>query len=279
MPLQDSPAPSWTLITVTHNSQADLAEFWDHPRPDWVEWLVVDNASTDDSAGVAKSFGADSVITLERNVGFGSANNVALAGARGSYVAFVNPDVAVDFDSLAVLARELDAVDGLVSPQLQNSDGSLQPNGRGFPTIWNKILHRLRGDRPQPDYVVFAAPGESKYVCWAIGAAVAGRTSTVRELGGWNERFFVYYEDSDLGMRAWAAGYPVTLVGDALWRHGWARETTGFRLRPYLLELDSMSRFYTLHPRLLLPLALVNRSYPGIARAYGTPVTRPSLTA
>ena len=118
----------WTLITVSHNSAKALSEFWNSGIPDDVEWLVVDNASADDSVGVAKSLGASRAIELETNIGFGAANNIALEIARGEYVAFVNPDVRVDFENLVGMAERIDHHGGVITPQLVFADGRLQPN-------------------------------------------------------------------------------------------------------------------------------------------------------
>lgn len=263
-----SPDPLWTLITVSYNSEVEIAKFWSAERPTNVEWIVVDNASSDSSVRAAEAAGASLVVKLEKNVGFGAANNAGLAIAQGKFIAFVNPDVQVDFESLDALTTEITANGGLVSPQLVNEDGSLQPNGRGFPTLWNKVRHRLKGSEDFPDYVVFAKNSEVRYVCWTIGAAVAGTAETLRSLGGWDEKFFVYYEDSDLGMRAWAAGHTVRLLGDVRWVHGWARETTRFSITPWRLEIASMATFYRRYPELLLPLAAAARKYPKTKAKY-----------
>lgn len=262
-------APIWSLVTVTYNSEKDITERWSSPLPGSVEWIVVDNDSTDMSAAAAARQGATKVLELEENLGFGAANNRGLAIARGKYVAFVNPDVRVDFDSLMRLAEELDAAGGLVAPQLLNEDGTSQPSGRGFPTIWNKIGHRLPSRDGHRRYVVTSGPDETRYICWAMGAAIAGTRETFNELGGWDERFFVYYEDSDLGMRAWAHGHEVRLVGSVSWVHGWARETISPTLTPWLRELSSMTTFYRRHPELLLPLYFVNKRHSSIASKLG----------
>ncbi|WP_157803672.1 glycosyltransferase [Luteimicrobium subarcticum] len=255
---------------MTYESAGDLAAYWSRHLPPDVEWVVVDNASRDGSAELAESLGAR-VVRQPRNAGFGAANNVGLAAARGRYVAFVNPDVAVDPGSLDALAREIDRERGLVAPQLLHDDGTVQPNGRGFPTLSAKVLNRLRptgGSR----YRIVAEPGEAVYVCWAIGAAVASRREWFVELGAWDERFFVYYEDSDQGMRAWSDGMTVRLVGDVRWVHGWARATTGLRIRPWWHELRSMAAFYTRYPALVVDGRHLRHRYPAVDAAAGRAV-------
>ncbi len=242
----------WTLITVTYNSAEALKHFFTRPLPDDVEWLVVDNASHDDSAATARSLGGQ-VTVLPRNQGFAAANNVALHAARGRHVAFVNPDVTVDYDDLSRLSRHLDtaAEPVLLAPQLLEPDGTLQPNGRGVPTLRRKIGHRLEGQH-EDGYRIFAETDSARYISWAMGAAVIGRRSTLMTLGGWDERFFVYYEDHDLGLRAWRHGVPVVLLGDVRWTHGWARETSGRSWAAWKLELGGMTKFFSRYPSLVV---------------------------
>lgn len=250
---------SWSLITVTYNSASVLQHFWVNSRPADVEWIVVDNNSSDDSVAVARSLGAK-VIESQRNRGFSAANNVGLAAANGAYIAFVNPDVTVDYKDLPGLAARINDIGGLVSPQLNNEDRTLQPNGRGMPLLLHKVLNRtLSSDRLHGKYLLFADAEEEKYVFWLIGAVVAGRIDTFQAMGGWNERFFLYYEDKDISIRAWRAGYPVVLLGAFRWVHGWARETTKFKLTPWMREIASLTRFYSLYPEFLFGGKLARR--------------------
>lgn len=222
---------------------------------------MVDNGSSDDSVHAARELGA-SVIELGRNLGFSAANNEGLRMASGTYIAFVNPDVRGTWDDLGLLGRAIDHHGGLVSPQLVNEDGSLQPNGRGAPLLAHKVLHRLVPSRRENGYQVIANHLESKYVFWLMGAVVLGEARVLRELGGWDERFFLYYEDKDLSIRAWAAGIPVVVDGRVQWIHEWARDTRTLRVRPWLLELRSLIRFYTLYPEFLFSNSLARGLHP-----------------
>jgi len=251
----------WTFITVTYNNATTLEDFWTGEMPTWAEWIVVDNSSGDGTVQVAERLGATRIIALDSNVGFGTANNVGLRAAHGQYIAFTNPDVTVDFTSMIVLARAIDRTGGIVGPQLQNPDGSLQPNGRGLPTLSSKIRNRLPDKFQVPGYQLLAQAGQSLHVDWLIGAAVLGRKESFDSLGGWDERFFIYYEDSDICLRAWLAGLSVEIVGDANWVHGWARETTRFRFEPWKREIASMVKFYTKYPLMLGPVRLARRHF------------------
>ncbi len=243
---------AWTLVTVTYNSADQLRAAWASYDPGAFDWIVVDNASRDESAAIADSLGAR-VVRLPSNVGFGAANNVALGQVTSPWTAFVNPDVTVGPSAdLTRLATVSAANASLVAPQLLNSDGTEQPNARGLPYLADKIANRglhLPGARLD-DY---ARTGLSSptFAAWTIGAALAGPTSTFRDLGGWDERFFVYYEDHDIGLRAWRAGVPVVLDPSVRWRHGWERATTRPSIAAWRNELRSMRQFYAAWPHLL----------------------------
>ena len=240
----------WTLITVVFNNQDKLKEYWSEftTSREEIEWLVIDNNSDDDSSKVASSLGAE-VIKLSRNLGFSAANNIGLASAKGKYVLFANPDLTVQTQDLSKLSSYIDKTSGLVSPQLINSDFSLQPNGRGRASLINKVLSRLGVSRITNSYFKYALPGQEVQVSWLMGAAIAGKKSTFTSLGGWDEKFFLYYEDSDICYRANALGLPITVIGDCRWVHGWARETRGINLRAWRYELKSMLRFYRIYWR------------------------------
>ena len=240
-----------TLVTVTYNSATDLEQFWERPPHPGVEWIVVDNASSDDSASIARRLGAQ-VIQLDTNVGFGGACNIGLHAASSSVIGFVNPDVRVIYEDLEKLVQATYGRRYLVAPQLLNSDGTLQPNGRGVPSLPNKIVNRLNPDRAaERGFRMYAAPGTAVEVEWLTGAVILANRDVLLELGGFDETFFVYYEDVDLCLRAATLGVRSLVVGDATWTHGWARAAKGFNLRGWKLELLSAAKFYRKYPHLM----------------------------
>ena len=250
--LISGPIPLWTLITVTYNSSVPLREYWAGiTLPQNVEWVVVDNASNDESAEVARSLGAR-VISLSQNVGFAAANNLGLEQSQSKFVGFINPDVRISTTSLIAFAELLSKEEVVVAPQLHNPDGTLQPNARGLPTLARKIANRLPlSKRLRGRYQMFASPGSAVAVPWVTGAAILARRSTMDNLGGWDTHFFLYHEDSDLCLRSWRAGVPVRVIGSEKWVHGWARDTASLQILPWIREFSSMKKFYTRYPRLL----------------------------
>lgn len=244
---------TWSLITVTYNSASKLRRYWSDVQLDSsIEWVVVDNASTDESVELAAELGAR-VIPLPNNVGFGAANNIGFASTTSDFIAFVNPDVSPNPDDLERLAQHLsEHPTDLVAPQLLNSDRSLQPNGRGLPYLSAKVVNRISDRAGRDGYLLTANDGEVLEADWLMGAVVAGLRDHVAEIGVWDERFFVYYEDSDLGLRNAAAGGRSVVLGDVRWVHGWARETKVPSLSAWRLELPSMFKFYLRYPNLIV---------------------------
>ena len=88
-----------------------------------------------------------------------------------------------------------------------------------------------------------------------MGAAVFMPSEVFSRIGGWDDGYFIYYEDSDICLRALHAGVPTYVDGDVRFVHGWARETkTGRSLAVWKHEFRSAARFYRRHPECIVPL-------------------------
>ena len=204
------------LVTVTHDSEADLAAFLrsvERHLPA-ARVVVVDSGSSDGSVAVARGFGERvSVLELEANVGFGTANNRGLEAVSEPVVAIVNPDVELLDASLAELASEvarLDRPERIAAPLVLLPDGTRQDSVHPLPVTAPDLARSLvpPGALPGPLGLPLA-PWRSqgpRRVGWAVGCCLVARTSTLRRLGPFDERIFLYAEDLDLGLRAGAAG-------------------------------------------------------------------------
>lgn len=254
----------WTVITVTYNSEGWLRRYWgSQAERGQFRWIVIDNGSSDGTVELAADL-ADDVIVSPGNIGFSAANNLALKVTSTPYVAFVNPDVSIEgagwHDSLA---RAADTFDALVAPQLRNRDGSFQANARGIPFLLDKLRHRLAPESEQTKRYARAGFPAPTYCAWVMGAALAGRTEHFTRLGGWDDGYFLYYEDHEIGLRAWRRGIPVVLYPAVEWVHDWQRETKSINLAAWRSEVRSMFRFYSAYR----PLALGSPEGPGVSRA------------
>jgi len=214
----------FTVVCVLHDSRDDLARLLDSldrhlaRRPPLV---VVDSGSRDGGAELARERGAD-VIVLDGNPGFGAANNAGLARVGTAVTVLLNPDVELlhggSLECLAARAAERDA---LVAPRLLNPDGSVQKTAHPVPGTADALLLAGAPLLPGPARIR-AEPWRAQRprdVGWAVAAALAGRTETLRLLGPFDPDAFLLYEDLDLCLRARAAGVPTELRPELVLRH------------------------------------------------------------
>ena len=186
-----------------------------------VQTIVVDNASRDGSAAILRArWPQIELIENAVNVGFGRANNQALARARGRFLLLLNTDAFVEPGGIERSVRWLDAHPrcGLLGARLVSRDGSLQPSCRYFPTPWNEFLSRtgldrvLRGARLVDD---LGWDHRSACECdWVPGCYYLLRKSVVDEVGLFDPRYFLYYEEVDHCRALRAAGWQVMYYPD-----------------------------------------------------------------
>ena len=179
------------------------------------EVIVVDNASPDRSAARLADAFADApdvrVIASAENLGFAKANNVGAAAARGRVLFFLNPDTVVLGDAVRRLVAFLDAHPevGAVGPRVYHGDGTDHPSAFAFPTAtgllryYFPVLDALRGRDRRED----PTPERSGYVGFVHGCALALRRDAFEAVGGWDERYFMYSEETELCWALREAGY------------------------------------------------------------------------
>ena len=215
---------SW--IVVSHQSRSDLAmllpslveEFAALRRAELMtELFVVDNASRDGSAEVARRAAPEAhVMALPENRGYGAALCVAAALARGRWLACSNADLLIPAAGLSALPELLSdsAPDAAVlAPRMHDSDGSLQLSVGRHPTLLSLLTGLLR---PRAARAFLPACRHRRGVVdWASGACLLFRADAFAAAGGFDMRFFLYYEDCDIALRL-ARGGLVTRYEPAL---------------------------------------------------------------
>lgn len=188
-----------TVVVVTHES-AHCVGALDDLLKSCPHVIVSDNASTDGTPTVARQqWPGARVLEHQRNLGFGAANNRALALVKTPFALLLNPDCTLSVEGLRELLRVASAmVDvALFAPQLVSPTGRLEVNYRWPKTGWNPMGPPASG---------MACVG---FVC---GAAMLLRMERFKQTGFFDERFFLYYEDDDLCLRLFQAGLPMVLV-------------------------------------------------------------------
>ena len=183
------------------------------------EVMVVDNASTDGTvAAIRAGFPEVQVFAQPRNIGFGAANNVALQKARGEFFLLLNSDAFPEPDAVQRLVDYLRRHPGagVVGPRLLNRDGSLQPSCYRFPSpgrawlenLW--VASLLPPGSPWGDFRRWGHD-EERDVDWVSGACLLIRREAYAAVGAFDERFFMYQEETDwqrrLRDRGWRVGF------------------------------------------------------------------------
>jgi GT2 family glycosyltransferase len=190
-----------------------------------LEVTVVDNASHDGSVELVRSeFAWVSLIANARNAGFGAAHNQALRRARGRYWMVLNSDAAPKPGALRALVDALDADAGLAAagPKLRYPSGEVQPSRRRFPSVATLFLESTQLQRFWPDnavlsryYVQDRSDDVAQEVDWLVGACLCLRADAMRQVGLFDERYFMYSEEIDLCRRLRAHGWRVRYVPQA----------------------------------------------------------------
>ena len=220
-----------SALIVTHNAAADVDRCLDslesarqHHR---IEIVVVDNASVDDTVARIERRGNDIVLeSSAENLGFGAANNRAAQRASGELLLLINADAWLETGALESMVDTLnrDPRLALVAPQLRNPDRSLQTTWSPTSGVLGEALQRLRNrleGKPfnhtvlPPVLRLLTGPG------WYSAACLLVRREAFESVDGFDERFFLYFEDVDLCRRLLQQG----------WRLGQSRAATVFHRR------------------------------------------------
>ncbi len=214
-----------TTITVTYNSRDTIGAMLDalHPCVDagLVEPIIVDNASPDDTASLVRDrYPWARLIESGGNVGFARGCNIGSEAASNDYLMLLNPDAAIGADDLRVLLSFMNARSeaGAAAPALREGDGTWQHAGM-MPTPMTILRAAARSKRAYRDAKPIM-PGDAPFrTTWLCGAAVLIRMSLWRNIGGFDPRFFLYFDEADLFRRAATTGATFWAVGDAQARH------------------------------------------------------------
>ena len=221
-----------SVLIVTYNSAPQLPACLDSLRNQTLqdfEVIVVDNASRDDSVALIRSdYPEVKLIASDVNLGFGNGNNKALGIAQGRYIVLLNPDAILPADTLenALKHIEENSDAGMGGGLLQGTQGEWQPSARLFPSILNDALtlsglanryakSRFFGrfDRSWAD------PKQSVAIDWVVGAFAIIRRDLIDNIGLFDPRFFLYYEEVDLCRRIHEAGFKVYYWPDLVITH------------------------------------------------------------
>jgi N-acetylglucosaminyl-diphospho-decaprenol L-rhamnosyltransferase len=262
-----------SIVLVNFNDgprlRACLASLAQNPPAAEHEILVVDNASTDGSPdAVRREFPAVRVLANPVNAGFSAANNRGVAEGRGPFLLFLNTDTIVPAGALDALLTRVasDASVGAVGPALIHAPGDYQVsfgNRVGFfAQIFQKLVVNPHVKRALRRGAGRAAKNERE-VGWLSAACLLCRREAFERAGGFDERFFIYFEDIDLCARIRAVGWRLRFIPSVEVRHEGGATTTATPERRAASRLEyrrSQARYYRKHAsrasRLLLGASL-----------------------
>lgn len=248
-----------SAIVISYNTRAMTLRCLETLRAEMSgaqgEIWVVDNASTDGSVeAIQAHFPEVQIIASERNLGFGAANNVAMARARGDYLLLLNSDAFPRPGAVEKLCAYLEEHPrvAVVGPRLLNEDGTLQLSCFRFPSprrAWleNLWISAVWSDHPRlGDYRRWAHDRE-RTVDFAIGACLLVRRMAYEKVGGFDERFFMYQEEADWQRRFRQAGWEIAFTPAAEAVHFGGASGKGEPARMSHHFFESLDRYALLH--------------------------------
>jgi N-acetylglucosaminyl-diphospho-decaprenol L-rhamnosyltransferase len=249
-----------SVIIITWNTRELLATCLAALPASIGEWSaeiwVVDNASSDETvAMIRERFPQVRLIANRENRGWAGGNNQALKESRGRYALLLNADTEPWPGSLATLVRFMEEHPdvGACGPMLLLGDGSVQGNGRRFPTFWKEFLdvtglrhlalaaYSRRFGWGRDDFTVLAEVDE------VTGSCLLARRAAVEQVGLLDERFFMYYDEVDWCRRLKSAGWRVFYVPDAKVVHHVAASARQVGFEAYRRLFESQSRYFRKH--------------------------------
>jgi N-acetylglucosaminyl-diphospho-decaprenol L-rhamnosyltransferase len=281
---------SVSVVLVTYESAEDLAACLATlpaaAGPHELEVVVVDNASRDGSAEIARRLGVK-VLENPANLGLSRAIDLGAAATDAPWLLLVNPDTRLAPGALARLlaTAAADPTIGCVGPHLRNSDGSEYPTGRRFPSILVGALHAALGTvwpgNPATRHYHMADLDRSRpvQVDWVSGACMLLRREAYEAAGRFDAGYFMYFEEMDFCLRLARAGWRVVYDPGAEVTHILGGSTRSAPYRKVWNHHRSALRFYCRRyardPRLLLaPLVALFLALRGLVSLARTAVTR-----
>ncbi len=208
--------PEVSTIVVTYNALPWLDRALESARG--TELVVVDHGSTDGTLELVRDRFPEATLVEQGNLGFGAGNNAGMRVASGRWYLLLNSDAWLEPGALDALIAFAEAHPGaaVVGPRLLNPDGTLQRSVRGFPTVWRIATEYLflRKLAPRSRLLnAFYAGGfehdTAREAEFLMGSVLLVRREAVEAVGGFDERYFMFSEETDWCYRFRQAGWQV----------------------------------------------------------------------
>ena len=241
-----------SIITINYNGIKDTCELIDSiPFNDYMEVIVVDNASKEDEASIiSEKYPQVKVIRSEKNLGFAGGNNLGIKEAQGKYILLINNDTNFKEFNLDSLIERLESSNkiGIVCPKLRFSWGNNPIQFAGYTQLSNITIRNQAIGFGEADNGQYNTAHPTPY---AHGAAMLIKREAIEKVGLMPECFFLYYEEIDWSMMFTRAGYEIWYDPACTVYHKESK-TTG--------QNSPLRTYYITRNRLLL----VKRNFKGI---------------
>lgn len=247
-----------SIVIVNWNVRKDIlnciSSIFANPPVNSFETIVIDNASRDGSTQeIKKQFPKVTCVHNDQNYGFAGANNQGIKLAKGEYLLFLNPDTIMHSGALDYLITFMDENKevGACGPKLLNDDGSTQRSVRKFPS-YRGALYRFT-------FLKYFKIFKNIYRNWMMkdfdyeslidvdqlmGAALLVRKSIIDKIGGFDECFFMYYEEVDLCYRIKHNGWRIVFLPQACVTHLGGRSSQQIPVEKRIMMLKSMLKYF-----------------------------------
>lgn len=198
-----------TVVTVIYNSAAVIEKCL-QSIPSDIPVYLVDNASADDGVAIAKKIRPGiRIFRNDSNLGFGRANNVALAKVQTEFALVLNPDTVMNEDTIENLIEAADKYKeaAIVAPEMYYENGDVQKTYKK--SVFSRELKKSKYIKPDGDLCAECLSG----------AAMLFKMNLFRKIGFFDPKIFLFYEDDDICLKVRKAGYSLVLTPDSKLTH------------------------------------------------------------
>lgn len=240
-----------SIVTYNNMKTIDktLATLFEFTKDIDFKLYVVDNGSADGTPEyIEKNYPQVEVIKTNENLGFGAGHNVAIEKIESEYHAVINPDIVMIENAIKEMADYMDENSdiGLLSPEIRFPDGRIQILGKRNPHFKYLVASRMRGDEPGKllkEYAMLDTDLSKPIdIENATGCFMMFRTSVLKKIGGFDKRYFMYFEDADITRMVRKVSRTV-YYPDAKVSHVWARDSKR-NTKLMIIHIQSMLKYY-----------------------------------
>ncbi|NUN64581.1 glycosyltransferase family 2 protein [Pseudanabaena biceps] len=250
---------SFSIILVNYNGSKFLHECLNSIQKfgefnNW-EVIIVDNASTDNSISIIiNNFPSFKLICSHTNWGFSKANNLAVRSSQGEYLLFLNTDTILTKNTPEVLLNHLNLNKniGIISPRITFENGRYQLSCGDLPNLLSEFIDKIRYAFDNEFYDFLSTFYDRQYskvqeVGWVTGACMMMRRDVFEQIDGFDENFFMYFEDKDICKRVKDLGYKVVYYPETTIIHLLGGSSHGIKKSVNKYYRDSQLYYYQKH--------------------------------